>query len=176
MREKQAATADQVKAVSSATRVRIMRLCHDREWTNKQLADRLELDPSTVLHHVRILEQAGLVESTPVRQGPSGAYEKPYRSTGLSWQLILDDALIDEDGSGEPAPLNAFRQELLEAGVDSAVELTRFMIHLDDDDLAKFVEEFTTLIDRFVETDSRRAELGAPGYGAFFAVHRLRES
>ena len=175
MEAKEQATVAQVKAVSSATRVRIMRLCHGREWTNKQLADRLGLDPSTVLHHLRILERAGLIEPVAARQGPSGAFEKPYKSTGLSWQLILDDALIDEDGSGEPAPLSAFRQEFLEAGVDSAVELTRFVVHLSDDDLSEFVQQFTALIERYVSGNGPRQDAGATGYGAFFAVHRLHE-
>lgn len=176
MTGKRRATDEQVKAVSSATRVRIMRLCHGRDWTNKQLADRLELDPSTILHHVRVLERAGLIEACAGRQGPTGAFEKPYRSTGLSWQLILDDALLDEDGSGEPAPLSAFRQELLEAGTDSIAELTRFFVNLEDDDVADFVEDFTALIGKYVASNQPRQDAGSPAYGAFFSVHRLRES
>jgi hypothetical protein len=104
----------------------------------------------------------------PVAPGPDQAVE-------LTWQLILDDALIDEDGSGEPAPLSAFRQEFLEAGVDSAVELTRFFVHLSDDDLSEFVGEFTALIERYVSANGPRQNAGVPGYGVFFAVHRLRE-
>ena len=71
-------------------RLRILRLCSDREWTNKELADRLQRDPATILHHVRLLVDAGLIEPVGVRQGASGAYEKPYRSTGLSWQLSFE--------------------------------------------------------------------------------------
>jgi len=47
--------------------------------------DRLKMDPSTILHHLRILEAAGFVVALAVVQSRSGAYEKPYRSTGLSW-------------------------------------------------------------------------------------------
>ena len=73
-----------------------MRLCHHDDWTNKALADRLKMDPSTILHHLRILEAAGFVVALPVVQGRSGAYEKPDQSAGLSWQLILDDDGVAE--------------------------------------------------------------------------------
>ena len=65
-------TPAQIKAVANSLRVRILRLCNDREWTNKQLAERLERDPATILRHLRLLVDAGLIESTGVRQGPAG--------------------------------------------------------------------------------------------------------
>src|SRR6185436_17191183 len=93
-------TPAQIKAVASPLRLRILRLCNDREWTNKELADRLERDPATILHHLRLLVDAGLIEAMDVRQGKSGAYEKPYRSTGISWQLSFERAAVDEEQEG----------------------------------------------------------------------------
>lgn len=147
----------------------------DREWTNKELADRLDLDPSTVLHHVRLLVDAGLLESVGVRQGQSGAYEKPYRSTGLSWKLSFDQIIDDEEARGEPAMLNAFRTELHEAGHDSVAEMTRFHLHLDDEKLADFIDRFKTLVDEFADTDAGRRDAGQPGFGGMFIIHRLSE-
>ncbi len=174
-RERQPATDAQVKAIANSTRLRIMRLCHHDDWTNKALADRLQMDPSTTLHHLRILEAAGFLAALPVVQGRSGAYEKPYRSTNLSWQLILDDHLEDEESAGEPAPLAAFRQEFREAGLDSSVELTRLHLYLDDDEVAEFVSRVRAIIDEFVESNANREQRTKNSYGVFFAAHRLAD-
>lgn len=174
MKDKTPASPEQIKAVTSSTRIRILRLCNDREWTNQELSRRLQLDPSTTHHHLRVLEQTGLVEALPLRRGPSGGHEKPYRSTGLSWTLAFDDVLDDEELPGEPAPLTAFRRELSEAGLDSSVELTRFHLHLDDDELDEFLDRFRGLIEEYVAADAARRDSGSPGYGAFFGAHRLR--
>lgn len=161
--------------MANSLRLRILRLCNDREWTNKQLADRLDRDPSTILHHVRILLDAGFIEPVGVRQGATGAYEKPYRSTGLSWQLNFEEVLEDEDQEGELPMLAAFREELGEAGYDSIAELTRFHLHLDDDSRDAFVARFLDLVEEFVADDEERDRAGAPGYGGVFVVHRLAD-
>jgi DNA-binding transcriptional ArsR family regulator len=168
----QTPTETQIKAVASATRLRIIRLCNDGEWTNKELAERLGLDPSTVHRHVRLLVDAGLLESTGVRQGASGAYEKPYRSTGLSWKLRFVDVVTDEE-TGEAASLAAFREELSEAGYDSVAELTRFHLHLDDAELSKFIDSVKLLIEEY---DDNKTGVDTPGYGGVFAIHRLSEN
>ena len=166
-------TPAQIKAVASPLRLRILRLCNDREWTNKELADRLDRDPATVLHHVRLLVEAGLIEPVGVRQGESGAYEKPYRSTGLSWQLSFERPAEDEEG--EVAVLSAFRQELAEAGNDSVAELTRFHLHLDVDGVASFSERLLALVNEYVGGDVDRRRRGLPGYGGVVVLHRLAE-
>jgi DNA-binding transcriptional ArsR family regulator len=163
----------QIKAVASATRLRIVRLCNDREWTNQELAERLDLDPSTVHRHVRLLVDAGLLEPIAVRQGASGAYEKPYRSTGLSWKLSFDQVIEDEDAAGEAAMLAAFREELGEAGYDSIAEMTRFHLHLDDRALNEFIDEFKEIVRRYADTE--RTDGDSPGYGGMFILHRLAE-
>src|SRR5688572_29994788 len=59
------ATVREAKAMAHPLRLRIMRLCGEQELTNKQLADRLNRDPGTVLYHVRLLADAGLLERGP---------------------------------------------------------------------------------------------------------------
>ena len=176
MVERREPTPAQIKAVASALRLRILRLCNDREWTNKELADRLQRDPATILHHLRLLVDAGLLEPIGVRQGVSGAYEKPYRSTGLSWQLSFEVPLEDEAEAGELALLTAFRQELAEAGHDSIAELTRFHLHLDEDSLRAFTARFLDLIEEYRLQDDARRDGGAPGYGGMIALHRLADA
>ena len=76
-RPRRQATVREAKALAHPLRVRILRQCRHRELTNKQLADRLDSSPGTVLYHVRQLVEAGLLEPAPVRTGESGALEKP---------------------------------------------------------------------------------------------------
>src|SRR5438128_441852 len=116
MRERRPATAEESRALANPLRLRILRLCIDRALTNKELAERLGKDPGTVLHHVRMLVDTGFLAAEPVRAGPRGALEKPYRATGKSWEVNVGD----EGGEAMVlAPIDALRDEVLEAGSDA---------------------------------------------------------
>ena len=56
-----------LKALSDASRLRIVGLLATRPYAVAELADDLSLSPGTVVHHLKRLEAAGLVESTPRR-------------------------------------------------------------------------------------------------------------
>src|SRR5688500_4309407 len=104
------ATPEEAKALAHPLRLRILRLCLDQALTNKQLAERLGKDPGTVLHHVRTLVATGFLVPEGVRQGEKGALEKPYRATGKSWTLSLDEQPAEADAI--QAMLEAFLAEL----------------------------------------------------------------
>lgn len=168
------ATVKEIKAMSHPLRVRILRLCGDHELTNKQLADRLDVDPGTVYYHVRQLVDAGFLEPAEVRSGSSGALEKPYRSTGRSWWLTvapddLSGGTLSETGGGL-APVEAFQQELAEAGPASVATYARFALHLSPEDVAELDRRILAVIDEYVETDRERAHL--PAHGGLFLMHR----
>ena len=55
------ATEAEARALASAIRLRIMRLCLDRPLTNKEIAERLGANPATTLHHVRTLVATGFL-------------------------------------------------------------------------------------------------------------------
>jgi DNA-binding transcriptional ArsR family regulator len=162
------ATVKEVKAMSHPLRARILRLCNDRELTNKQLADRLGVDPGTVLYHVRQLVDVGFLEPAPVRTGESGALEKPYRSTRKTWWLSVE--LDDPNLGAGIAPVDAFQEELAEAGPDSIATYARFALHLSAEDVAELDRRLVAVIDEFVETDADRSHL--PLHGGIFVVHR----
>ena len=111
-RDRSPATAAQAKALGSPIRLRILRLCLHDELTNQQLAERLGCDPSTLHYHARILLDAGFLERADTRHGPTGALEKPFRSTGLSWTIDIGTDNVD----ATLAMLDAFRAELAEGG------------------------------------------------------------
>ena len=76
-----------IRAPSSATRLRVLRLCAFESRTNKELAELLGINPGTMLHHVRTLVDTGFLEATEARRGRRGSREIPYRATGKSWYL-----------------------------------------------------------------------------------------
>src|SRR4029453_684188 len=118
------ATPEEAKALAHPLRLRILRLALDQSLTNKQLAERLGRDPGTVLHHVRQLVRTGFLAPDEVRQGEKGALEKPYRATGKSWSLSLDESDVTESTASQ-AMLEAFLAELAEAGPDAATGFSR---------------------------------------------------
>ncbi|GAB3697644.1 winged helix-turn-helix domain-containing protein [Nocardiopsis oceani] len=170
-RRRRPATAMEAKALSHQLRLRILRLCLARELTNKELADRLDTTPGTVLYHVRHLVGAGLLVAAPVRTGTGGALEKPYRATGESWWL--DGPLQDMTGEERIAPVTAFQEELAEAGADSVRTYARFVLHLNDEELDELDQRLLAVIDEYMATDDQR--LDRPAYGGAIILHRTGE-
>lgn len=164
------ATPEEAKALAHPVRQRIVRLCGIRERTNKELADHLERDPATVLHHVRQLVATGFLEPCDERVAPSGAKEKPYRSTGMSWSLSLD---THGAGHAEAAMLDATREEVLRAGPDAIRTSARLVVRLTDEELAELVDRFQTLVDEVVARSGPLDDDRLPAYGALVLVHRF---
>lgn len=92
------------RALSSPLRLRILRLCLHEARTNKEIADILELNPATSLHHVRTLVSNGFLNAEDPRRGNRGAKEVPYRSTRQSWGTRIPDAA--------PMLVDTFLQEI----------------------------------------------------------------
>ncbi|GHF68970.1 hypothetical protein GCM10017566_48550 [Amycolatopsis bartoniae] len=160
----------ELKALAHPLRLRILRLCWQRELTNKQLAERLGRDPGTVLYHVRQLAAAGLLEPAPVRTGTGGALEKPYRAKARSWWLD------DPPGAGAEAafaPVEAVQEELRAAGPESVRMFVRFALHLSADDAAELGRRIQSVVDEYVATDGER--LGSPAHGGLIVLHQLAE-
>ena len=104
------ATQQEMRALASPIRLRIMRLVLDQSLTNKEIADLLRLAPANTLHHVRTLVDAGFLVAEPVRRGSRGSRERPYRATRLSWSIDTADA--DPSGLVKRASLQAFLAEI----------------------------------------------------------------
>jgi DNA-binding transcriptional ArsR family regulator len=176
-RRRRRATILQARAASHPLRLRILRLCGQQPMTNKQLADRLDRQPGTILYHVRLLVEAGLLEPAPVRTGASGALEKPYRSTGRSWWLSAygdtDDGEPYDDRTEELslAPIEAFQAELREAGPGSVRSFARFMLHLSEEEVRELDRRLLVVLDEYIQTDHQR--LDRPAIGGLVVLHQL---
>ena len=165
------ATLDEAKALANSLRLRILRLTLDQALTNKQLAERLDRDPGTVLHHVRRLVDTGFLVPEEVRQGEKGALEKPYRATGKSWTLSLDaDPKFEADAT--QAMLEAFLAELAEAGPGATRDFTRLALTLDDGSLKELETRLREVFDDFA---ARPPDPGGRPYGLLFGMHLLAD-
>lgn len=171
-RDRAPATAAQAKALGSPIRLRILRLCLHDELTNQQLAARLGCDPSTLHYHARILLDTGFLERAEPRHGPSGAREKPYRATGLSWTLDLGTDNVD----ATLAMFDAFRAELAEAGPESVETSSRFVLHLDDAARDEMMQRIQTILDDYTASDDERRAQDHPRLGGLFVLHRIASS
>ena len=170
-RPRRAATVREAKALAHPLRIRILRLCAQRELTNKQLADRLERDPATVYYHVRQLADVGFLEQAPVRTGESGALEKPYRATSQTWWL--DNPLADVRPDAALIPIEAFHDELREAGPETIQTFARFTLHLSPEDVEELDRRILAILDEYIESDHQRLE--RPAHGGMVVLHRLAE-
>jgi DNA-binding transcriptional ArsR family regulator len=161
------ATAAEAKALAHPLRMRILRLCLDEALTNKQLAERLGKDPGTVLHHVRRLVATGFLIPEEVRQGEKGALEKPYRATGRSWNLSLEERPVDGVFPSE-AMLEAFMAELAEVGPDARRNFNRLALTLSDASLAELETRIMAVLDDFA---ARPPDPDGQPWGLLFAMH-----
>jgi hypothetical protein len=100
--------------------------------------------------------------------------EKPYRSTGLSWWLSGDaDGDGNLDGARLMAPIQAFEQELREAGPESVRTFSRFTLHLSREQVRELDHRIVALLDEYVATDHER--LDRPALGGIFVLHQLAD-
>jgi DNA-binding transcriptional ArsR family regulator len=152
-----------MRALANPLRLRILRVTLHRPLTNKQIAQRLERDPGTVLHHVRALVAAGFLAPQDVRAGRRGALERPYRATGKSWRVRL----LPNRGYAVSV-LDAVRDELIEAGEQAALGVVSLGVRLTDADLAELRRRVTELGDEFQPRDD---PIGEP-VGILAVVYR----
>jgi DNA-binding CsgD family transcriptional regulator len=169
-RARRPATPEEAKALAHPLRQRIVRLCGIRERTNKELADQLERDPATVLHHVRQLVATGFLEPCEERVGPSGAREKPYRSTGMSWRLELD-----RHPDATTVMMDATRDELAAAGSDAVLTSARLVVRLPDDEIAALVRRIREVVEDAHDRSARLEDDTHPPYGLLALVHRFAD-
>jgi DNA-binding transcriptional ArsR family regulator len=119
----------QLKALGHPLRLRVLQTlgASDDPLTNRELAERLEVDPGHLHFHVRMLHRAGLIELAP-----SKGREKPYRpvasvlrvgaemrAAGLANELYAMQLREVQRGFDEHAAAGAFGTTQLHARVDS---------------------------------------------------------
>jgi DNA-binding transcriptional ArsR family regulator len=164
------ATEQEVRALANPLRLRIIRETGDAPLTNAEIAARLGRDKATVLHHVRVLVEAGFLEPMPVRRGTRGSRERPYRSTGRSWRLDVAEA--GHIGAVEPAMVEAFLAEVAIARRLEPPESTRLALLLSDAGKRELTGRLRAVLDEFAERPGDPGEAGTTPYAVFLSVYR----
>jgi DNA-binding transcriptional ArsR family regulator len=160
--ERRVATDAEARALASALRLRILRLCLDASLTNKQIAAALGKDPASVLYHVRRLVDTGFLAAEAVRRGTRGSRERPYRATGKSWTVTVIDPAANR--AGTVAMLDVLRDEAEVVGYDD-VSVTRLGLLLTGAERTELHHRLHAL---FEEYRLRPTSPGAQPYSAFF--------
>jgi predicted transcriptional regulator len=155
------ATEAEAKALASAVRLRILRLCLERSLTNKEIAQRLGANPATVLHHVRTLVDTGFLAAQQVRRGTRGSREVPYLATRKSWSLDLTG---HRDGG---AMVDAFLDEIRHVDIDDS-NLYRLGLRLSAEERAELNERLSAILDEF---EARPPTPDGRAYSLFLAIH-----
>lgn len=159
MTERRPATDAEAKALASALRLRILRICVRQPRTNKEIAAILGRDPASVLHHTRTLVRTGFLEAQEERRGARGAREIPYLATGKSSRI-----------SGDPrdrSMLDAFLEELALVPVEEATG-TRAALRLPPPQMEEFRTRLHGLLEEFAALPDDPA---APAWSLFLVLH-----
>src|SRR5918999_1587431 len=85
---------DQLKALGHPLRLRVLEALGETEeaMSNRELANRLGVDPGHLHFHVRMLLRAGLIEQVPSDKGR----EKPYRAAAKTLKVAPE--LVSQGG------------------------------------------------------------------------------
>ena len=159
------ATRAEARALAHPLRLRVLRLCLDEALTNRELAERLDEQPATMLYHVRTLERTGFLRREAERRGRRGAREIPYRATKKSWALSFEPDL-----AGNLAVVDATRAELVESGSEAVQMLTRMAVRLDAGRLAELERRAMELVHEAEAADGS----GGEAIGILIVIHRRR--
>ena len=158
MGERRLATDEEMRALASTLRLRILRVCREPR-TNREIAAAVGRDPASTLHHVRRLVDTGFLAAQPVRRGSRGAREIPYLATGKSWQL-------SSPGAGRVL-LEVFLDEV--ALVPAAeLDTSRLGLRLAPEQMAEFRDRLQALLDEFADLPD---DPDAPPWSVFLAIH-----
>ncbi|MFD0557246.1 helix-turn-helix protein [Stackebrandtia endophytica] len=160
------ATEEEAKALASAVRIRILRLCLDTALTNKQIAQRMEMNPATVLHHVRKLVATDFLAAEPARTGARGAKEIPYRATGRSWRIRLEPQF---HSTLSKVMVAAFIAEFPEEPEPSTF-MRRLGVRLTDAEYTELCDRLSNVLAEYVNRTSS-SEPDAKPYSIFTTVH-----
>jgi DNA-binding transcriptional ArsR family regulator len=161
--QRRLATDAEARALASAVRLRILRLCLDSPLTNKEIAARLDRNPATVLHHVRTLVGTGFLVAEPPRRGTRGAREVPYRATGKSW--LMEDA--GGPATGRDPSLAAFLEEVAEVG-EHRLSSTRLGLRLSPAEREELGRRLHEVLDEFAR---RPAAADGEKWSLYLGMH-----
>lgn len=154
----------QLKALSHASRVKILSSLADKPMTAKQLADQFGEEPAKTSYHVKQLLKVGLVELMFTRETQNGIVEKYYQAIAKEFQTDpylarqpegrnhLETGFLRELNRLQSDFLRAYRTDLERSPneeSDSATAHGFFRLQVDPAQLPVFMAELQELLGKY---------------------------
>jgi DNA-binding transcriptional ArsR family regulator len=108
-------TIQQFKAISNTTRSKILSIVQHQPATAKQIAIRLGATPGAIGHHLKVLEEAGLVQIV-ARRVVRGIVANYYTRAARIFDFDLAPETLGMQGTLDI--FNTFREQLIDAKED----------------------------------------------------------
>lgn len=158
----------QLKALSHASRVKILSSLAEKPMTAKQLADQFGEEPAKTSYHVKQLLKVGLVELKFTRETQNGIVEKYYRAIAKEFQTDpylarqpegrnhLETGFLRELNKTQSDFLRAYRSDLeRSAGEDNDPSTAHgfYQLQIDPTKLPSFMAELQKLLTRFESSE-----------------------
>jgi DNA-binding transcriptional ArsR family regulator len=148
---------DQLKALGHPLRLRILEtLGNDQgeELTNRELANRLGVDPGHLHFHVRMLLGAGVIELVE----RSGGREKPYRAVARHVRVAPELIATGAANDARAAMLDQVRQGWAEHASSGNFRSAQLNVRLDPEQVRELFRQFVERAAE-LEDDSKDALL-----------------
>lgn len=143
---------DQLKALGHPLRLRVLETLgeSDEALSNRELAQRLGVDPGHLHFHVRMLLRAGLIKQVPSDKGR----EKPYRAAAKTLKVAPE--LVSQGASSlQVAVMDDLQRSQEEHAAEGRFRFVRVTVRLDPE---KALEVLSELVPRFEELEDENAE------------------
>jgi DNA-binding transcriptional ArsR family regulator len=159
----------QLRALGDDLRARIVLLIRERAASITELAHALELPKGTVGHHIKVLEQAGLVRVVHTRK-VRALTEKYYGRVARLFVLRSDEGLPEKLAGGALTAI-MLRQAAEELRASRPYEDQSAFLHarLSPDDLRRFQRRLNRLVADFQKAETPEGEMHAFVFALFRA-------
>jgi DNA-binding transcriptional ArsR family regulator len=143
---------EQLKALGHPLRLRVLEALGETEesLSNRELAQRLGVDPGHLHFHVRMLLRAGLIRQVPSDKGR----EKPYRSAAKTLKVAPE--LVSAGASSlHTAVMDDLQRAQAQHATEGKFRFVRVTARVDPE---KALEVLSELVPRFEELEDERVE------------------
>lgn len=162
----------QLKALSHASRVKILSSLAEKPMTAKQLADMFGEEPAKTSYHVKQLLKVGLVELKFTRETQNGIIEKYYQSIARDFQTDpylarqpegrnhLETGFLRELNKTQSDFLRVYRTDLEQAAGEGGAQSTAhgfYRLGVKPEDLAQFEAELQKLLAKYEDAEGAYA-------------------
>ncbi|HEY3291422.1 MAG TPA: winged helix-turn-helix domain-containing protein [Anaerolineae bacterium] len=162
-------TEQQFKAISDSLRTRILGIVQHQPATAKQIADRLGAPPGAIGHHLKVLEEAGLVQVV-ARRLIRGIVASYYTRTARMYNFDLPPEISGTDIVGFDF-FKAAREEYV-AALDIAQPNSMMGFphaRLSRERALHYTERLQALVDDFL---NEPVDAAGEVYGMFYAAFK----